>query len=51
MLEYVDIEVEGVVDYRLEGKVTMGELKDVLDKFKAVIDRGKKSTSTRRSKA
>lgn len=39
MLEFMDIGIEGVVAYRLEGKVTTEEMNSVLDRFREIIAR------------
>ena len=40
MLEFMDIGIEGVVAYRLEGKVTTEEMNAALDRFREIIARG-----------
>jgi len=42
MLEFLDIGMEGVVAYRLAGKVTTQEMNSVLDLFREIISRGEK---------
>lgn len=42
MLEFMDINVPGVVAYRLDGKVSIRDMKTVLDCFREKIDRGEK---------
>ena len=40
MLEYLDIGMDHVVAYRLDGKISTTEMKDVLERFRHIIDRG-----------
>ena len=51
MLEYLDIGMGHVVAYRLDGKISTTEMKDVLERFRHIIDRGEEIHVTRRSPA
>ncbi|MDD9304446.1 MAG: STAS/SEC14 domain-containing protein [Desulfobacter sp.] len=42
MLEFLDLKIDGVVAYRLAGKISTQEMKEVLDLFRQIIDRGEK---------
>ncbi|MCG8619569.1 MAG: STAS/SEC14 domain-containing protein [Desulfobacterales bacterium] len=42
MLEFIDIDVEGVVAYRLDGKISTEEMNRVLDVFRKTIAAGNK---------
>lgn len=42
MLEFLDIGIEGVVAYRLEGKISTREMKEVLELFRTRIEKGEK---------
>ncbi|MCG8552256.1 MAG: STAS/SEC14 domain-containing protein [Desulfobacterales bacterium] len=42
MLEFLDMNIPGVVGYRLEGKISTREMNQVLDRFREIIDRGEK---------
>lgn len=42
MLEFIDIHIPGVVAYRLEGKISTREMNQILDRFRGIIEQGKK---------
>ena len=42
MIEFIDIGIENVVAYRLEGKISTDEMTEILDLFRSIIEKGDK---------